>query len=168
MRITILLLLLTLSALASPRVYLNLDPPVVIGGETAEATLALSEPAPATGLDVYLLSGQEVDLPRLVEVEAGVREVSFPVETAPVSRRTPVRIRARSAGVVQHQHLTLTPQPSNPNYRVKPRLYSPYYPNFYSPWFQPQLRPRSIQSDARLTPLERLKSKSLRGPSKIE
>lgn len=174
-----LLCLLGLTALPSwaqtePRVYLNLEPAEVVGGESTQARLGLSRPAPEEGLRVYLDSGLEVDVPLRVTVPAGAEEITFTVETEPVSRPTTVRIEASTENSVQHQHVSLLPESPERTERHRPRdrfhrIYRPYYPGYYyypHPWFRPWVRPTPRPGDHRLTPIERARSKAQRGPSK--
>ncbi len=147
-RILTLLFVLALAvnpALAEkPRIYLNVEPSEVIGGETAELRIGLSSPVPED-LIIRLATGGFLDLPKQVEVPANQEEVVLTLETSPVSTETPVQIRATAGERVQHQHVSLLPEPEpEPESEEPERRQPPYYfyPYYYYPWFSPRLVPQ--------------------------
>lgn len=74
---------------------LQLDPTDVIGGQTSQATLTLSGPAPAGGAVVMLSSSNSAaSVPASVTVPEGTISASFIVNTNPVSYATSVSIGA--------------------------------------------------------------------------
>ncbi|HEX5941585.1 MAG TPA: hypothetical protein VFY66_04875, partial [Anaerolineales bacterium] len=81
----------TLPTLAS----LLLNPTDVIGGQTSQATLTLSGPAPAGGAVVMLSSSQAAaSVPASVTVPEGALSARFTVNTTPVPSATSVTIAA--------------------------------------------------------------------------
>jgi hypothetical protein len=76
-------------------VSLQLNPTSVIGGQTSQATLTLSGPAPAGGAVVMLSSSNgAASVPASVTVPEGAIAASFTVSTTPVAKATSVTIAA--------------------------------------------------------------------------
>jgi uncharacterized repeat protein (TIGR01451 family) len=89
---------------------LTLNPTSVIGGQTSQATLTLSSPAPAGGAVVTLSSSNgAASVPPSVTVAAGATSASFTVTTTPVSVSTTINITATYAGLTKAATLTVTP-----------------------------------------------------------
>jgi len=77
---------------------LEVWPPGAMGGETLTATLRLTQPAPASGLNVQLTADPRVlQLPSSVTVPPGADVVRVEIVTLPVSLDTHVVLRASSA-----------------------------------------------------------------------
>jgi len=90
---------------------LTVNPLEVIGGQSAQGTVTLDAPAPATVI-VFLEAGPGVTVPEFVAVPAGATSATFPIGTSEVSDVTHVPITARYNGVEKSELLTLLPPPS--------------------------------------------------------
>jgi uncharacterized repeat protein (TIGR01451 family) len=89
---------------------LILNPTSVIGGQTSQATLTLSGPAPAGGAVVTLSSSNgAASVPASVTIPAGASSATFTVAATAVSVPTNVIISAVYAGVSRTATLTVTP-----------------------------------------------------------
>ncbi|HWM43315.1 MAG TPA: PIG-L family deacetylase, partial [Burkholderiales bacterium] len=92
---------------------LKVSPAGVVGGDSAQATVTLSTPAPAGGLSVPLSSSHAsaAQVPASITVPAGTSNASFPVSTSPVGARIEVTLSANIRGTVRTATLAVTPRP---------------------------------------------------------
>jgi hypothetical protein len=94
-----------------PPYALALEPPLVAGGEAGTGKITLSEPAPAGGAVLSLVSSSPtlVSVPGSVPVPAGAMTAVFPITTGRVTDGTSVPISASYAGVDQSSVLQVVP-----------------------------------------------------------
>lgn len=89
---------------------LTLQPTSVTGGAGVTGSVALSAPAPASGVVVALASNQgAVRVPASVSVTAGASTASFAITTAAVSASTVASVTASYSGISKSATLTLQP-----------------------------------------------------------
>ena len=93
---------------------LTVNPPSVLGGESAQGTVRLASRAPAGGLSVPLSSSNPAvaQVPASVTVPADAVSVSFPVTTSAVGARVDVTLSANIRGSVRTAALAVTSRPS--------------------------------------------------------
>src|SRR5262249_15011424 len=85
-------------------------PGPVVGGHSVTGTVALTAPAPGSGLTVSLSSNNAAaGVPASVAVPGGASSTTFTVTTFPVSSVTPVTITASYAGVTKTANLNVNP-----------------------------------------------------------
>jgi uncharacterized repeat protein (TIGR03803 family) len=95
---------------ALPRpVSLWIDPPSVVGGTRATATVTLSWDAPPGGASVSLTSNSSLaSVPVTVTVAAGTKTASFPVSTKPTKKPRVATVAASYNGSQASASLTIT------------------------------------------------------------
>jgi hypothetical protein len=87
--------------------------PSVLGGQTVQATVTLSAPAPSSGVAISLTaSGTAATVPSSLTVPAGVTSATFDVATTRVTVTTDLTIRAQAAGVTRTASLRLRIDPA--------------------------------------------------------
>lgn len=89
---------------------LTIAPQVVTGGSTASGTIALTAPAPITGVAVTLKTSnveQAQLVQQFVEIPSGQTTASFTITTSPVSSVQAVTITATAGGVSESAVLTI-------------------------------------------------------------
>jgi LmbE family N-acetylglucosaminyl deacetylase len=93
---------------------LSLSPPSVLGGDSAQGTVTLANPAPAGGVSVPLSSSNAAvaQVPASVTVAGGATTATFPVSTSSVAARTEVTLSANIGGTKRTAALVVTPRPS--------------------------------------------------------
>jgi PKD repeat protein len=88
---------------------LFVNPTSVVGGSTAQGTVALSGPAPAGGVSITLSDNSSaVTVPSSVTVAAGASTATFTVQTVRVSYARTATIRATYKGVTKSATLRVT------------------------------------------------------------
>jgi choice-of-anchor B domain-containing protein len=88
-----------------------LNPSTVTGSKTADATVTLSGPAPASGVVVFLASNNTAlaTVPPKITVPEGASSKAFKVATKAVSSNSTVNISATYDGLTKAATLTVTP-----------------------------------------------------------
>ena len=79
--------------------YVQIYPTAVVGGQSAHAVLHMTDPAPAGGTVVTLVTRGPVTIPASVSIPAGAISANFTIATSPVVRTTSVSIYATVNGV---------------------------------------------------------------------
>lgn len=99
----------TLLVRAPSLVSLDIDPSVVVGGESAFGTVTLETAAPAGGVEVTLTAnpGGIVSMPATVTVPGGQTSVSFQIDTVGILVDTDVMITASTENSVASAFLTV-------------------------------------------------------------
>ncbi len=90
----------------------TLTPGTVVGGQSAQARVSLSSPAPAGGI-VIQLSNSHSNLamaPTTVTVPAGSQDLSFPILTQGLEQRANVRLTATAGSVTKSVELEVAPK----------------------------------------------------------
>ena len=92
---------------------LRLDPPTVVGGQSAQATLQLRSPAPAGGLVVQLFTPNSLLMPQSVTVPEGQSTARFMVRATPttVDYEATVMAYLRDIGMSSPLQVLASPQP---------------------------------------------------------
>jgi hypothetical protein len=93
--------------------FVQIYPSTVVGGNSAQGVLHMTDPAPAGGAVVTLTTRGPVTIPQTVTVPAGAISANFTIETTPVARTTAVSIYATVNGVGGKGTLTVD-VPSGP------------------------------------------------------
>jgi LmbE family N-acetylglucosaminyl deacetylase len=93
---------------------LAVSPASVLGGDSAQGTVTLANPAPAGGLSVPLSSSHPAvaSVPGSVVVSGGATSATFPVASSSVGARTEVTLSANINGTTRTATLAVTPPPS--------------------------------------------------------
>lgn len=88
---------------------LSLDPSIVVGGRTADATVKLSGPAPWGGVTLTVSSADPAvaAVPSTVTVPAGATSATFSISTTPVSFHTQVAISVTNGSVIRTAKITV-------------------------------------------------------------
>jgi hypothetical protein len=111
--INILLATLILSATAladAPRIEsVTVNQGQVMGGQTAQATVWLAEPAPAGGFEVELWTDDTAKVPTRVVVPAGATHAEFSISTSKVDNNRQINVAALSPQSSAHTGLLLLP-----------------------------------------------------------
>ena len=104
----------------------HLSPSSVNGGNSAQATVTLSDPAPAGGATVTLASSNTsaASVPSSVSVPAGASSATFVVTTRPVAATASVTISASYAGTARDAALTVSPAPSQETVTIQRAEYT--------------------------------------------
>ena len=94
---------------------LSVSPTTVVGGTSAQGTLALTGAAPVGGFPVTLSSSSPAtaSVPGSVSVAQGATSASFTVTTSAVTASRPVTITASAGGTTRTATLTVTPPGEN-------------------------------------------------------
>lgn len=118
---------------ATPRIYLNMEPANLVGGESATGRIGLDAPAPPGGVKIDLSSDNpHIKLPESVVIPANQDEAVFIVKTEEVSRENTVVIEATSSEAAQQQLISLLPRQTDVSELEQPERRYQYYP--YSPY----------------------------------
>ncbi|MEZ0327909.1 MAG: hypothetical protein ACAH95_18595, partial [Fimbriimonas sp.] len=89
---------------------LALNPTTVVGGQTSQATVTLTAPAPAGGILVNLsTSNTKARCPSSVLVPGGATQATFTVDSVNVNSQAGSYVRATIGTVTRSALLTLTP-----------------------------------------------------------
>ncbi len=100
----------SLAVLAPALASISLLPTTVVGGKSATGTVAISGPAPASGLAVALSSGStNATVPSSVTISAGATAATFNVATNVVSATTTATITAKVGTASLSTTLTIQP-----------------------------------------------------------
>jgi uncharacterized protein (TIGR03790 family) len=85
--------------------------PFVVGGKAINATITVTAPAPANGLDVKLSNTRPevVTVPASVRIAAGAMQVTFPISTAAISYYQPALLTATFNNETLANTLTVAP-----------------------------------------------------------
>lgn len=106
--------ILTLSPPPVTIASLTIAPPSLIGSNDATGTITLTDPAPALGIEIELLSSDgAVNVPAFVQIAPGQSQATFPIATSVVAVSTPVTITATHAATTKSALLTLQPPAGN-------------------------------------------------------
>lgn len=91
--------------------FLTLNPQSVIGGNSSQATVSLTAPAPPGGIVVTLFSSNPAvaNLPASVTIPAGAMSAPVAVTTSPVSTNDSAIINASWDGATQQATITVSP-----------------------------------------------------------
>ena len=106
--------ILTLSPAPVTIASLTIAPPSLIASNDAIGTITLTNSAPATGIEVELLSSAgAVTVPPFVQIGPGQSQATFPIATSVVPVSTSVTITAAHAATTKSALLTLQPPAGN-------------------------------------------------------
>ncbi len=89
---------------------ITINPPSVLGGNSATGTVELTEPAPAGGVVVSLnhsVSGASVNMPNSVTIPQGQTRATFTIQTQPVSRPATLTVSSNLNGSQAQATLTI-------------------------------------------------------------
>ena len=104
-------LLFTSTALAdSPQIHsVTVQQSSIKGGQAAQATVWLAEPAPPGGFVVELWTDDRADIPNRVTIPAGATHAKFAVKTPSVHSGEEIKIAALSPQSSAHTGLVVLP-----------------------------------------------------------
>ena len=100
----------TLSVQSPSLTGISLNPTTVTGGTSSFGTVAISAPAPTSGMTIKLSSSSQVaTLPASIAIPSGKTFTTFTVKTMGVSSQANVQLSASLNGTVQSVTLTVNP-----------------------------------------------------------